>query len=405
MIKVSHGRCMFCICRHTPFGICPASMMQDVAPSFAEQIFMRGVSTSGGKKRRDYLKIDSSYIGMESARRYTSVERKSISMTVVNAVAMQGGEMGNRSFADLFQTETGEEDTEPYMDGLTKVTGLMQTGSARSITSLEEKRAMQSIRQQCLQYLIRLLYGDKWKDVQVDDTYLQPVTTGQQAAIRRVNLTASYYHEEAEDTAFRTSGTVRTADGREISFGLELGMSRRFREETKIENITEIVDLTDPLVINLDGNIAGLSDQKFMFDIDADGEEESISYLQGGSGYLALDKNGDGVINDGSELFGTKSGDGFADLAEYDADGNGWIDENDPIFDKLLIWAKDENGKDELYTLKEVGVGAICLQRAATDFSLNSQKDNTQNGQIRSTGIFLYENGNAGTMQQLDLAQ
>lgn len=351
------------------------------------------------------MKIDSSYIGMESARRYTSVERKSISMTVVNAVAMQGGEMGNRSFADLFQTETGEEDTEPYMDGLTKVTGLMQTGSARSITSLEEKRAMQSIRQQCLQYLIRLLYGDKWKDVQVDDTYLQPVTTGQQAAIRRVNLTASYYHEEAEDTAFRTSGTVRTADGREISFGLELGMSRRFREETKIENITEIVDLTDPLVINLDGNIAGLSDQKFMFDIDADGEEESISYLQGGSGYLALDKNGDGVINDGSELFGTKSGDGFADLAEYDADGNGWIDENDPIFDKLLIWAKDENGKDELYTLKEVGVGAICLQRAATDFSLNSQKDNTQNGQIRSTGIFLYENGNAGTMQQLDLAQ
>lgn len=235
--------------------------------------------------------------------------------------------MGNRSFADLFQTETGEEDTEPYMDGLTKVTGLMQTGSARSITSLEEKRAMQSIRQQCLQYLIRLLYGDKWKDVQVDDTYLQPVTTGQQATIRRVNLTASYYHEEAEDTAFRTSGTVRTADGREISFGLELGMSRRFREETKIENITEIVDLTDPLVINLDGNIAGLSDQKFMFDIDADGEEESISYLQGGSGYLALDKNGDGVINDGSELFGTKSGDGFADLAEYDADGNGWIDE------------------------------------------------------------------------------
>ena len=86
------------------------------------------------------MKIDSSYIGMESARRYTSVERKSISMTAVNAVAMQGGEMGNRSFADLFQTETGEVDTEPYMDGLTKVTGLMQTGSARSITSLEEKR-------------------------------------------------------------------------------------------------------------------------------------------------------------------------------------------------------------------------------------------------------------------------
>ena len=78
------------------------------SPELCEANLMRGVSTSGGKKRRDYLKIDSSYIGMESARRYTSVERKSISMTVVNAVAMQGGEMGNRSFADLFQTETGK---------------------------------------------------------------------------------------------------------------------------------------------------------------------------------------------------------------------------------------------------------------------------------------------------------
>mgnify|MGYP000465316364 CR=1 FL=1 len=54
--------------------------------------------------------------------------------------------------------------------------------------------------------------------------------------------------------------------------------------------------------------------------------------LQGGSGYLALNKNGDGVINDGSELFGTASGDGFYDLSMYDEDGNGWIDENDHAY-------------------------------------------------------------------------
>jgi len=55
--------------------------------------------------------------------------------------------------------------------------------------------------------------------------------------------------------------------------------------------------------------------------------------------------------------------------------------------------------------LKEAGVGAMCLQRAETDFALNSLKNNQANGRIRSTGIFLYENGNVGTMQQLDLAQ
>ena len=222
--------------------------------------------------------------------------------------------------------------------------------------------------------------------------------------VKVLNYVGESWSIEQEDTSFSTVGTVRTKDGREINFNVTVNMSRRCEEYYKEQlNVAEFT-LHDPLVINLDTDVAEVSDQTFYFDLDADGEEEEISMLKG-SGYLALDKNGDGVINDGSELFGTKSGDGFADLAEYDADGNGWIDENDPIFDKLLIWAKDENGKDELYTLKEAGVGAICLQRAATDFSLNSQKDNTQNGQIRSTGIFLYENGNAGTMQQLDLAQ
>ena len=54
--------------------------------------------------------------------------------------------------------------------------------------------------------------------------------------------------------------------------------------------------------------------------------------LGSGSGFLALDKNGNGKIDDGSELFGTKSGDGFADLAEYDSDGNGWIDEKGRVY-------------------------------------------------------------------------
>ena len=75
--------------------------------------------------------------------------------------------------------------------------------------------------------------------------------------------------------------------------------------------------------------------------------------------FLALDKNGDGRMNDGSELFGTASGDGFKDLAAYDEDGNGWIDENDSIYSQLKIWTKDENGKDHLIDLKDADVGAI----------------------------------------------
>ena len=58
-----------------------------------------------------------------------------------------------------------------------------------------------------------------------------------------------------------------------------------------------------------------------------------------------------------------------------------------------------------LYGLSEKGVGAIYLGNVDTDFSLNSASTNQVNAAIRKTGIFLYENGNVGTVQHLDLAK
>ncbi|MDE7210727.1 MAG: hypothetical protein K2O03_04690, partial [Lachnospiraceae bacterium] len=151
-----------------------------------------------------------------------------------------------------------------------------------------------------------------------------------------------HYYEERESSSFYSSGTVKTADGRTIEFDIEAEMSRSFAEYTSVNIDYGAVQLMDPLVINLNGGTAEVSDQKFFFDIDCDGELDNVSLLARGCGFLALDRNGDGIINDGSELFGAKSGDGFGDLAVFDMDGNGWIDENDEIFNHLRIWTKDE---------------------------------------------------------------
>lgn len=229
--------------------------------------------------------------------------------------------------------------------------------------------------------------------------------------VKILNYVSETWNIEQEDTSFSTVGSVRTKDGREINFNVNVNMSRRCEEYYKEQlNVAEFT-LHDPLVINLDTDVAEVSDQTFYFDLDADGKEEEISVLNG-SGYLALDKNGDGTINDGSELFGTRNGDGFADLAQYDEDGNGWIDENDSIWSKLKIWCKDENGNDVLYKLSDKGVGAICLQNVSTDFTLQGDRKaqdgttnaNATNAVIRKTGIFLYENGNVGTVQHVDMA-
>lgn len=224
-----------------------------------------------------------------------------------------------------------------------------------------------------------------------------------QANVWKRQTIVSSFMAETENTAFSTTGIVKTADGRELSFNVQLEMSRSYMEHFTYMREEDVV-FTDPLVINLDTNVAGVSDQKFLFDLDSDGAMEEISFLNQGSGFLALDKNGDGKINDGSELFGTQSGDGFKDLSQYDDDNNGWIDENDAVFKRLKVWTKNEDGTDRLINLKEAGVGAIFLGNASTEFSLKNQQEHTANGIIRSTGIYLKESGEAGTVQHIDFA-
>ena len=85
-------------------------------------------------------------------------------------------------------------------------------------------------------------------------------------------------------------------------------------------------------------------------------------------------------------------------------DGNGWIDEKDEIFNHLRIWTKDESGSDKLVALGVAGVGAIYLGHVTSKFSLNSEKDNKTNAVVRESGVFLHEDGQAGVIQQVDLA-
>ncbi|MCX7780199.1 MAG: hypothetical protein N2491_04665 [Negativicutes bacterium] len=208
---------------------------------------------------------------------------------------------------------------------------------------------------------------------------------------------------EQEKMTFTATGSVKTADGREINFTAQLSMTRQFMAEQHI-SIKAGDALLDPLVINFDAPAARLTAAKYSFDIDADGDAEQVSFAAPGSGFLALDLNGDGIINNGKELFGPNTGNGFAELAQYDADGNNWIDENDAIYDRLRIWTKDANGNDQLFAIGQKGIGAIYLGNVSTEFSHKSLQDNSLQGQLRRTGVFLRENGTTGIMQQVDLA-
>jgi len=206
---------------------------------------------------------------------------------------------------------------------------------------------------------------------------------------------------EMEATRFTAGGTIHTSDGRRLDFSVELNMSREFLQTSQFQ-LRAGDALKDPLVLNFNGTGAELAQTTFAFDLDLDGQDDAMPFLRPGSGFLALDQNSDGRINDGRELFGPRTGNGFAELAAYDEDGNGWIDENDAIFSKLLIWERCPKGNDMLTSLVDRGVGAIYLGSVDTPFALKDSNQALQ-GAIRSSGVFLYENGGVGTVQQLDL--
>jgi hypothetical protein len=205
---------------------------------------------------------------------------------------------------------------------------------------------------------------------------------------------------EAQALNFSTSAYVKSGD-KEMEFELNVSLSRSFVQQTRI-NINDAKALQDPLILNLEGSFPSLSSKTFSFDIDSDGEEDQISMLERNNGFLALDKNSNGTIDNGNELFGAKSGNGFEELRVYDDDKNGWIDENDKIFDKLRIWNKSE-GKDELIALGEVGIGAIFLGDVSTPFEFKTLS-NEQLGVMRKSSFFLFENGSSSLISQIDLS-
>ena len=246
----------------------------------------------------------------------------------------------------------------------------------------------------------RVTIGDLRETLPAEDS-IGPATGPRTTEIVWTTETTESIREH-ERTDFASTGKVQTADGRTLDFKLELGMCRDYSCERKTVTVEKAV-LRDPLVINFDGKAAELSGKCFAFDLDCDGTSESVAALASGSAYLAFDANDDGRINDGSELFGTKSGNGFADLARFDLDGNRWIDENDDVFARLRIWAPDGEGQDALSTLAQRSVGALYLDSVETPFSL-TDNENRLLAQVRASGVYLREDGGVGTLQQVDLA-
>lgn len=157
---------------------------------------------------------------------------------------------------------------------------------------------------------------------------------------------------------------------------------------------TSTVRKQDPLMLDLDGDgleTTGVADG-VLFDIDGDGRRERSSFATGDDALLALDRNGNGRIDDGRELFGDQRGDanGFAALAYLDADGNGRIDARDPLFSELLLVRADRHGRQVSTRLADTDITSIDLGHTDTRRMLNAYDE------IAQVGRFTRSDGSSG---------
>ncbi|WP_170401511.1 calcium-binding protein [Ruegeria arenilitoris] len=161
--------------------------------------------------------------------------------------------------------------------------------------------------------------------------------------------------------------------------------------------VKTVLDWFSPLVLDLDNSetidLVSISESEAFFDLDNDGVLENVGWVDAQDGLLVADWNSDGIINDGSELFGTEFTDGFTILGQHDENSDGVIDSSDTIWSTLQIW-QDANGdgysqSGELFSLSNFHVVGINTGLAV---ELGTPLDNEGNS-VTHTSSFIWDDG------------
>ncbi|MDC7964099.1 calcium-binding protein [Xylella fastidiosa] len=178
------------------------------------------------------------------------------------------------------------------------------------------------------------------------------------------------------------------------------------------DQIRRFTPRRDPLVLDLDGDgIETVAAGKhILFDHDGDGIKHASGWVKPDDGFLVLDRNGNGRIDDGSELFGAdtvlanghKATSGFEALRDLDSNGDGLFDAADARFTDVRVWRDlNQDGQsqaNELFTLSSLGIASITLTPT------NTEDVDLGNGNlIDNRGTYTRTDGRTGVVGDLQL--
>jgi len=155
----------------------------------------------------------------------------------------------------------------------------------------------------------------------------------------------------------------------------------------------------DPLILDLDNDGIETTNLAYgvNFDLAADGFAEKISWVAPDDGFLVMDRNNNGTIDNGTELFGNttllsnslRAWNGFAALSELDVNHDNKIDVNDPAYADLRVW-RDANtdgtsSSNELFTLNELDIRSVSTGYIGSTFVDSYGNEHRQLGSFTRT--------------------
>ena len=189
------------------------------------------------------------------------------------------------------------------------------------------------------------------------------------------------------------SGALQLDDGSSISFAFDFSMEVSWARFSAQQG-----PMQDPLLISLSGQPVELASDSSSFDLKGNGQKSALPQLSAEQYYLAYDRNQDNQVNNGTELFGPISGNGFTELAAYDGNANGFIDAADDIWQHLYLWQPQQ----QMLNISQTELAAISVESVATPMSLLNNEQQVV-AQLQRSGLAFFADGSPALVQQIDI--
>ncbi len=285
------------------------------------------------------------------------------------------------------------EGSEPIDDFITEVPVVTQEVYEFNYVSI---MATKALAQALLKYYQNLMENPRTQNsvaveiVVICTEFIAAVSPAIMAAMLNGGELSEEYRTTVNTAMLNFATAMQVFDMDELMTAMYAADVDKIEELTKgIQDLSEMFDAAgeeqpprDPLIIDLGSEGIELCslENGVNFDLDNNGFAEKTAWIGNEDGFLAYDRNGNGIIDNGGELFGdqvflkdgSKSVSGFEALKEFDSNGDGVVNKSDEEFSKLALWIdENHNGiseSDDIKTLDLIGVQSISLAHSEISF-------------------------------------